>query len=85
MLRTISPKAALGLTLICLAVPAAAHATSTAAGPHVPVPDGVLQHTVTQISFPPSKNTFHHDGLRNERWIGATAGRELVRLTAGGW
>ena len=85
MNRTINPKAALGLALIVVAAtPAAALATNTAAGPHVPVPAGQLQHTVTQISFPPAKNTHHHDGLRNERWIGATAGRELVTDTTTG-
>jgi hypothetical protein len=69
--------ASLGLALVALAVPAAAHA-DTATPPHVPVPAGQLQHTVTEISFPRSTNTFHHDKLRNERWIGATAGREIV-------
>jgi hypothetical protein len=33
---------------------------------------------VTDLTFPAAKNTFHHDALRNERWIGAGAGRELV-------
>jgi predicted esterase len=66
MTRTITPRAALGLALISPAVPAAAHATNTAAGPHVPVAAGVLQHTVTVITFPTAKNTFHHHGLQVE-------------------
>ena len=76
MLRT----TALALTLLATTVPAAGAAGST----HVPVPPGQIQHTVTQISFPSSKNTHHHDGLRNERWIGTTAGRELVTDTTTG-
>ena len=75
MTRSIRTAAALGLTVVAAAAPAAAHAQ---APQHVPVPAGQLQHTVTVLSFPASGNTFHHDGLRNERWIGATAGRELV-------
>jgi hypothetical protein len=75
MTRPTRTTAALGLALLAAAVPAAARA---AAPPHVPVPPGQLQHTVTEISFPAAKNTFHHDALRNERWITATAGRELV-------
>jgi hypothetical protein len=75
-------------TLALLASTAATAATApvaAAAGPpHVPVPAGQIQHTVTVISFPGSKNTHHHDGLRNERWIGATAGRELVTNTTTG-
>jgi hypothetical protein len=67
--------AALGLALLSVAAPAAAQAQAPA---HVPVPAGQLQHTVTDLTFPAAKNTFHHDALRNERWIGASAGRELV-------
>jgi hypothetical protein len=48
------------------------------------VPAGQLQHTVTSITFPRAGNTFHHDDLRNERWITATAGRELVTDTTTG-
>jgi hypothetical protein len=77
MLRTIRTAIALGAALLLSAAPAGA-------ATHVPVPAGQIQHTVTQISFPKSKNTFHHDGLRNERWIGATAGRELVTDTTTG-
>ncbi len=75
MRRTIRTTAALGLALLTTAAPAAAQ---SGAPPHVPVPAGRLQHTVTELTFPSAGNTFHHDRLRNERWIGATAGRELV-------
>ncbi|HSS57520.1 MAG TPA: hypothetical protein VLK59_05900 [Solirubrobacteraceae bacterium] len=75
MFRNPRTTAALGLALLAAAVPAAAHAQAPA---HVAVPAGRLQHTVTDLTFPAAKNTFHHDALRNERWIGATAGRELV-------
>jgi hypothetical protein len=73
---------ALAISLLASTAPAAA---AVAPGPtHVPVPAGQIQHTVTVISFPAAKNTHHHDGLRNERWIGATAGRELVTDTTTG-
>jgi hypothetical protein len=75
MFRNPRTTAALGLALLAVAVPAAAQAQAPA---HVPVPAGELQHTVTDLTFPSAKNTFHHDALRNERWIGAGAGRELV-------
>ena len=75
MSRTPRIKAALGLALLSAVVPAAAQAQAPA---HVPVPAGQLQHTVTDLTFPAAKNTFHHDALRNERWIGATAGRDVV-------
>jgi hypothetical protein len=75
MFRNPRTTAALGLALLSVAAPAAAHAQAPA---HVPVPAGQLQHTVTDLRFPAAKNTFHHDALRNERWIGASAGRELV-------
>jgi hypothetical protein len=75
MTRTSRTTAALGLAVLALAAPSAARA----AGPeHVPVPAGQLQHTVTAVTFPKSGNTFPHHALRNERWITATAGRELV-------
>jgi hypothetical protein len=32
---------------------------------------------VTELSWPVSKNTFQHDTLRHERWMTATAGREI--------
>jgi hypothetical protein len=66
--------AALGVALISALVPGAAHAAGPA---HVPVPGGQIQHTVTELSWPVSKNTFQHDTLRDERWMGATAGREI--------
>jgi hypothetical protein len=73
---------ALSLALAVLAVaPAGARA---ARPPHVPVPAGRLQHTVTTLTFPRSGNTFRHHNLRNERWITATAGRELVTDTTSG-
>jgi hypothetical protein len=73
---------ALSLALAVLAVaPAGA---SAAARVHVPVPAGQLQHTVTTLTFPRSGNTFRHHNLRNERWITATAGRELVTDTTSG-
>jgi hypothetical protein len=75
MFRNPRMTAALGLALLSVAAPVAAHAQAPA---HVPVPAGQLQHTVTDLTFPTAKNTFHHDALRNERWIGASAGRELV-------
>jgi hypothetical protein len=75
MFRNPRTTAALGLALLSVAVPAAARAQAPA---HVPVPADQLQHTVTDLTFPAAKNTFHHDALRNERWIGASAGRELV-------
>jgi hypothetical protein len=79
MPRTPLAIAALGLALLA---PAAAHAGVV---PHVPVPDGQLQHTVTVISFPGGgKNTFHHDGLRSEWWVTATAAREVVKNTTTG-
>jgi hypothetical protein len=74
--------AALGLTVLAAAVaPAAACADQTPPA-HVPVAAGQLQHTVTVISFPGGgKNTFHHDGLRSEWWVTATAAREVVKNT----
>jgi len=81
MFRTPRTKAALGLALLSVVAPAAAHAQAPA---HVPVPAGQLQHTVTDLTFPADKNTFHHDALRNERWIGASAGRELVTNLSSG-
>jgi hypothetical protein len=70
---------------LALAILALAPAAASAAGPaHVPVPAGQLQHTVTTLTFPRSGNTFRHHNLRNERWITATAGRELVTDTTSG-
>jgi hypothetical protein len=79
MLRT-----TLALGLAALAVTTAPAAAQTGAPAHVPVPAGELQHTITTLTFPRSGNTFHHDNLRNERWITATAGRELVTDTTTG-
>jgi hypothetical protein len=77
MPRTPLAIAALGLALLA---PAAAHAAP--GHPHAPVPAGQLQHTVTVISFPGGgKNTFHHDGLRSEWWVTASAAREVVHNT----
>src|SRR3954471_8224542 len=76
MIPTMRTTAALGLALFAAAAPAAAKA---AAPDHTPVPAGQLQHTVTEISFPAAKNTFHHAGLRSEWWVTATAAREVVR------
>jgi hypothetical protein len=73
--------AALGAALVAAAAPGAAHAGAPS---HVPVPAGQLQHTVTVISFPAARNTHRHHGLRNERWITATAGREVVTDTITG-
>jgi hypothetical protein len=81
MNRLLHTTAAVGLALLAAAAPAAAQ---TAPPPHVPVPAGQLQHTVTVLTFPKRGNTFHHDTLRNERWIGASAGRELVTDVATG-
>src|SRR4051812_40679833 len=82
MPRSSSPRfAALGLALLAAAVPAAAHGATPV---HVPVAAGQLQHTVTELSWPADRNTFQHDTLRNERWIGADAGRELVTDTVTG-
>src|SRR5690242_12648644 len=74
----------LAAVLACAAAPAAAHAAGAAPPPHVPVPAGQLQHTVTELSWPAAGNTFQHHTLRNERWITATAGRELVTDTVTG-
>ncbi len=73
--------AALGAALLAAAVPAAARADAPS---HVPVPAGQLQHTVTELSFPAAKNTQSFHALREERWMGAEAGRELTTdLTTG--
>jgi len=75
MSRKIRWRAALSLAVLSAAVPGAAQA---AAITHVPVPAGQLQHTVTELSWPVSTNTpFHHNTLRDERWMTATAGREI--------
>ena len=73
MFRNPRTTAALGLALLAAAVrPPRAHSA------HVQVPVDRLQHTVTDLTFPAARSTFRHDALRSERWIGATAGRELV-------
>ena len=77
--------AALGAALLA---PAAARATNP---PDTPVPAGQMQHTVVDTTFPPDKNSekpsvhgiaFHN--LRNERWMTATTGREIVTDTTTG-
>lgn len=75
MSRKIRWRAALGLALLAVAAPTAA--ADSAAPAHVPVPAGQLQHTVTELSWPASTNTFQHNTLRDQRWMTATAGREL--------
>ncbi len=75
--------AALGAALL---VPAAALAGPPRADdpPQNPVPAGQMQHTVIDTTFPPDKNTHQLHGYRDERWVGAEAGRELVTdLTTG--
>jgi hypothetical protein len=76
MHRTLRTMGALGLALLAAGAPSVARAAQPPG--HVPVPAGKLQHTVTDITFPGAGNTFRHHNLRNERWITATAGRELV-------
>jgi hypothetical protein len=77
--------AALGAALL---MPAAARATIP---PDTPVPAGQMQHTIVDTTFPPDKNSekpsvhgiaFHN--LRNERWMTATTGREIVTDTTTG-
>jgi hypothetical protein len=46
--------------------------------PPIPVPAGQMQHTVIETTFPRDKNTHLIAGYRDERWVGADAGRELV-------
>src|SRR4051812_46208576 len=69
--------AALGVALL---VPSAALARPPRADdpPANPVPAGQMQHTVIETTFPADKNTHPNDGFRDERWVGADAGRELV-------
>jgi hypothetical protein len=74
MSRKIRWRAALSVALLSAVAPGAARA---AAINHVPVPAGQLQHTVTELSWPLSTNTFQHNRLRDERWMTATAGREI--------
>jgi hypothetical protein len=74
MSRKIRWRAALSLAVLSAVAPGAAQA---AAIHHVPVPAGQLQHTVTELSWPVSNNTFQHNTLRDERWMTATAGREI--------
>jgi hypothetical protein len=47
MLLKTRRNAALGVALISVLVPGAAHAAGSA---HVPVPGGQIQHTVTELS-----------------------------------
>jgi hypothetical protein len=77
--------AVLGAALLA---PAAARASVP---PDTPVPAGQMQHTIVDTTFPPDKNSekpavhgiaFHN--LRNERWMTATAGREIVTDTTTG-
>jgi hypothetical protein len=88
MSRSLVPTIA-ALALIAAALPGAAQAKNGAIG-HTPVPAGQLQHTVTVISFPKSKNspvphkrladgTFPGDTLRTESWIGQSAGRTVTK------
>jgi hypothetical protein len=77
MFRTMHIKAALGAVLVAAAIPAAAQAADGAIQ-HTPVPAGQLQHTVTEFSWPSDRNTFQHDTLREERWMTATAGRDVT-------
>ncbi len=81
-----SPIVAAVLSAILLA-PAAASATSPKRAdnpPPIPVPAGQMQHTVIETTFPADKNTHPNHGFRDERWVGADAGRELVTdLTTG--
>jgi hypothetical protein len=75
--------AVLGAALL---VPAAALARPPRADdpPQNPVPAGQMQHTVIDTTFPADKNTHPQHGFRDERWVGAEAGRELVTdLTTG--
>lgn len=75
--------AVLGAALLA---PAAALARPPRADdpPQHPVPAGQMQHTVIDTTFPADKNTDTHNGFRDERWVGADAGRELVTdLTTG--
>jgi hypothetical protein len=69
--------AVLGAALLA---PAAAQARPPRADdpPQNPVPAGQMQHTVIETTFPADKNTHPNDGFRDERWVGADAGRELV-------
>jgi hypothetical protein len=75
--------AALGAALLA---PAAALAGPPRAGdpPQNPVPAGQLQHTVIDTTFPSGKNTHPLHGFRDERWVGADAGRELITDTTTG-
>ena len=68
-------------------VPAAASATRPPRAddpPANPVPAGQMQHTVIETTFPADKNTNDLHGFRDERWVGADAGRELVTDTTTG-
>jgi hypothetical protein len=77
-----SPIVAALLSAFLLA-PAAAWAT-VHNPPPIPVPAGQMQHTVIETTFPADKNTHPFPGYRDERWVGADVGRELVTDTATG-
>jgi hypothetical protein len=74
--------AALGALMLA---PAALARTPRADNPPpIPVPAGQMQHTVIETTFPADKNTHPLPGYRDERWVGADVGRELVTDTATG-
>jgi hypothetical protein len=75
--------AVLGAALLA---PVAALAGPPRAGdpPANPVPAGQMQHTVIETTFPADKNTHALHGFRDERWVGADAGRELITDTTTG-
>jgi hypothetical protein len=52
--------------------------------PQNPVPAGQLQHTVIETTFPADKNTHALHGFRDERWVGANEGREVITDTTTG-
>jgi hypothetical protein len=74
-----------GAALLAAIVPAAARAGQRADDPpQHPVPAGQLQHTVIETTFPPATNTSAHHSRREERWIGADAGRVIETDTTTG-
>jgi hypothetical protein len=84
-----SPRSSIAAAVLgaLLLAPAAASGTAPRrAGnpPPIPVPAGQMQHTVIETTFPADKNTHPLHGFRDERWVGAGEGRELITDTTTG-
>jgi hypothetical protein len=83
-----SPRSSIAAAVlgVLLLAPSAAFAAPRRADdpPQNPVPAGQMQHTVIETTFPADKNTTSLHNFRDERWVGANAGRELVTDTTSG-